>query len=168
MEQVQTEDTISPSDDNILEEPQSKPSTFVERYFKTCVYQYQRKNPLNQDLLCEDVLVAQHSNLLYVTFLADNHSAVQRHEIITQVNPVKWDSTNVHGKRKKGGRAVQPRTIICNIMTQSGTEYRVPAGVQGSLVELNGRLQSEPSLLLDKRKTEGYIAVILPKRNISK
>ncbi|EME29006.1 Protein Simiate [Galdieria sulphuraria] len=146
-----------------VEEPRSKPPTFVERYFKTSVFPYQRTNPPNDKFLCEDVLVAQHSNLLYVIFLADSHSIVQRKEIVTQINPIKWDPSTVHGKRKKGGRAVQPRTIICSIMTQSGTEYLVPAGVQGSLVEFNWRLASEPSLLLDKRKTEGYIAVILPK-----
>jgi len=163
---MEAEDNVAREDGVVVQEPQITPPNVLERYFKTSIFTYQRTKH-DDEYLCEDILVAQHSNLLYVTFLADTHSLVQRRQQVAEVKPVKWDPDSVHGKRKKGGRNVQPRTIIGTITTQDGAEYLIPAGVQGSLVEWNWRLLSEPELLQNKRKTEGYIAVILPKRKPS-
>eukprot|EP00871_Galdieria_phlegrea_P004231 jgi/Galph1/4809/GphlegSOOS_G3497.1 len=145
-------------------QPCTQPTPFIQRYFELFYYPYRRSNANEVDL-CEDVMIAKHSNHVFVVFLSSKHALFQQQQTVVGVEPVKWGSQQkVRGKWKKGGRSVQPRTAICRLATQSGKEYVVPAGVYGTLVEVNQRLIKEPNILLDKPTTEGYIAIILPRR----
>ncbi|KAJ4456261.1 hypothetical protein PAPYR_8551 [Paratrimastix pyriformis] len=49
------------------------------------------------------------------------------------------------------------------ITTSDGMGYKVVSGCRGSLLEVNHRLQEDPTLLTRKPETEGFIAIINPR-----
>jgi hypothetical protein len=55
---------------------------------------------------------------------------------------------------------VTPSTIIAEITMEKGTILSIPAGVWGSVLELNRNMS--PELLLKDTQLDGYLAVILP------
>ncbi len=68
----------------------------------------------------------------------------------------------VSGKKKRGGVRVHPKTVIAEVLIQ---ERRMPvvAAIEGTLIEINERLEGEPGLLRDS-EARGWVAVVMPAR----
>lgn len=54
---------------------------------------------------------------------------------------------------------------LCDVISSDGSRFRVRSCIRGHLLELNERLKLEPGLLNDKTTTEGYIAIVNPRRD---
>ena len=65
------------------------------------------------------------------------------------------------GKRKKGAVWVEAETVLATATTADGRTWPLRAGMRGSLVECNLRLQAHPSLLAKRPATQGHLAIIL-------
>ena len=74
-------------------------------------------------------------------------------------------------KMKKGARQnnhknisgmVQPGDVIATIHVSDGSVIHVQSCINGSILELNENLKSDPNLLLEDPLLDGYVAVILP------
>lgn len=131
---------------------------FCERFFTKFLYQKSARDGSLED---HDVFV--HSNGICLVGIAATHPAFGK-EILAvdfDIGNVDRSQNVVKGKSKKGGMILQEGTTLCKIQCSDGSEYGIASCVQGKLVEVNKRLQSDPNLL--KTEGEGYIAVILPK-----
>ncbi len=53
---------------------------------------------------------------------------------------------------------------MCDLICTDGTRIKVRPGVCGHLLELNERLAQTPELLNAKAASEGFIAIIQPKK----
>jgi glycine cleavage system H lipoate-binding protein len=54
---------------------------------------------------------------------------------------------------------------LCDVICEDGSRYKVRACIRGHLLEMNERLKDEPELLNCKASTEGFIAIIKPKKD---
>ncbi|RLN51185.1 hypothetical protein BBJ28_00025577, partial [Nothophytophthora sp. Chile5] len=75
----------------------------------------------------------------------------------------------------KGGRFLLPNTALCVLKCKSGREFTLFSCIRGSLIEVNERLQSQPTLLQQKvrpllrirfllHQSDGYLVIIQPKK----
>lgn len=131
--------------------------TMIERYYTemfSC-------NTMNKPM--EDQYVHMHSNRLCVVGVAETHPVMQEelHSVEFMQNVL---DSRVTGKKKKGGRFMQPNTAICSLKCKSGREYTLYSCIRGSLIEVNVRLQQEPQLLKQKHHSDGYLLIIQPKK----
>nr|CCC90020.1 conserved hypothetical protein [Trypanosoma congolense IL3000] len=158
-----------------------KPSTFdyfTERYY----YQYVVKGCKGVEGNNCRLLV--HSNGICVLCLDETHVAVEAAGVAAAAKSggaaengtvasvvfgsgrgnSQISSGNIHvsGKRKRHAAICQADTNICLITMTSGAVYRVPACVDGFVLELNSALQQHPNLVTHAPTTEGYIALISP------
>jgi glycine cleavage system H lipoate-binding protein len=53
---------------------------------------------------------------------------------------------------------------LCDVICDDGSRYKVRSSIKGHLLEMNERLKEEPHLLNSKASTEGFIAIIRPKK----
>ncbi|XP_066940311.1 protein Abitram-like isoform X2 [Macrobrachium rosenbergii] len=68
----------------------------------------------------------------------------------------------VSGKGKRGAQMIGPRSPVCKVICADGTSYTILAGVNGKLIEVNERLDTNPQLLSESPKEDGYLAIVLP------
>ncbi|CAG4965980.1 unnamed protein product [Parnassius apollo] len=76
-------------------------------------------------------------------------------------------SNTVKGKGKKGGQMLNPKSVICKIEYDDGTNFDVPCGMKGTLIEINEELIKDPQLLKSEPDSSGFIAIILSSIAIS-
>ncbi|XP_034249980.1 protein Abitram [Thrips palmi] len=135
--------------------------SFTDRYF-------QAKYLVDADTkVHEDHCVLIHSNRICVVTLAPSHPVVAFQKTISSINFQIGDKTNrlnniVQGKRKHGAQGLKPEAILCEIQCEDGLKYSVQSCVHGKLIEINENLVKNPQLLVEKPKSDGYIAIILP------
>nr|XP_002124373.1 protein Simiate-like [Ciona intestinalis] len=145
----------------------------IERYFTTGYkvnlpkggnLDFFKSNPSNMN----DVCILRHSNSICLITLAPTHPVIENKCRITSISFKVTDKldrlqNSVSGKRKRGAQWLNPSGPLCVISCDDGSKHTVYCGIRGSLVEVNERLISSPQLLHDCYKTEGYIAVVMPK-----
>jgi hypothetical protein len=68
----------------------------------------------------------------------------------------------VSGKHKRGGLTLRPETVVARVVLADQTAFSLRAGVRAKLFEVNGRLVSEPQLLLRSPYGTGFVAVLQP------
>lgn len=134
--------------------------SFTERYFEA-------KYVVDINANSEDHCVLVHSNRICVVTLAPSHPVIASKKTISTINFQIGDKTNrlnntVQGKRKHGAQGLVPKAILCEIECEDGTKYSVQSCVHGKLIEINENLVKNPQLLVEKPKSDGYIAIILP------
>lgn len=61
-------------------------------------------------------------------------------------------------------RHCSEQSRLCDVVCDDGTRYRIRACMKGYLLELNQRIKEDPELLHTRTMTEGYVAVLQPKR----
>ena len=61
-------------------------------------------------------------------------------------------------------RYCSEQSRLCDVVCDDGSRYRIRACMKGYLLELNQRVKDDPGLLHSRTMTEGYIAVLQPKR----
>eukprot|EP00002_Diphylleia_rotans_P020646 TRINITY_DN4000_c0_g1_i1.p1 TRINITY_DN4000_c0_g1~~TRINITY_DN4000_c0_g1_i1.p1 ORF type:complete len:163 (+),score=26.99 TRINITY_DN4000_c0_g1_i1:39-491(+) len=61
-------------------------------------------------------------------------------------------------------RQVNPKTPLCKVYCTNGDEFIFYCGGTGYLIEFNERVLQDPTLLIRKPATEGFLALVLPKR----
>lgn len=113
----------------------------------------------------EDTCIARHHNGICLICLSPRHPIVQ-HEKTLQSVEYRLPFREVYGKRKRGGTFVESITRLCTLTCKSGEEYVVKCAVKGKLIEYNAALEDNPSLVMKKPLTDGYLAVVLPTRNL--
>ncbi|KAH9632008.1 hypothetical protein HF086_016568 [Spodoptera exigua] len=138
--------------------------SFTERYFS-------KRYIINVDgIKNNDIMIMFHSNRIALLCLAPSHfffTKSKEYKINYTVGNVNRLKNSVKGKGKKGGQALNPKSIICKIEYEDGTSFDVPCGMKGTLVEVNEELVNHPELLKEFPDADGYIAIILSSIAIS-
>lgn len=140
---------------------------FTERYFS----QFLIKDC--KGVVGNNIRLLLHSNMLCILCLDPSHELVVRrqelkisylgHSMRRPGHAVKErEPIKVQGKKKKNAMICQKEMNLCFIETECGKEYRIPAGIDGSVLEINSNLTKFPSLIQRFPTTEGFIAVINP------
>ncbi|KAI5645754.1 hypothetical protein NE865_02024 [Phthorimaea operculella] len=138
--------------------------TFTERYF-TKRYVLDVGGVKNND-----IMIMFHSNRIALLCLAPSHFFFKsdgEYKINFTIGKVDRLSNTVKGKGKKGGQGLMPNSVICKIEYPDGTEFSVPCGMKGTLVEINEELVKNPNLLREMPDSDGFIAIILSSIAIS-
>eukprot|EP00697_Spironema_sp_BW2_P009279 gnl/Spiro4/24118_TR11964_c0_g1_i1.p1 gnl/Spiro4/24118_TR11964_c0_g1~~gnl/Spiro4/24118_TR11964_c0_g1_i1.p1 ORF type:complete len:187 (+),score=23.38 gnl/Spiro4/24118_TR11964_c0_g1_i1:98-658(+) len=110
-----------------------------------------------------------HSNKLFVLGLAPTHPIIQERKAVLSVAYVDGGQGEVVGKKKTGARPLQALSKICEFVCADGSTYNFLCGipdVQCQLLETNSRLVSDPSLLLSKPETDGFVAIVNVKLSV--
>ncbi|KAJ1859577.1 hypothetical protein GGH12_001032 [Coemansia sp. RSA 1822] len=155
-----------------------KPELYLDRYFVqqfyACAIAGKRKHEAEStDAETKDEAIPREwqyvrmsPNKLCVIGLAGSHPLLdpeqRKHIEVTKVefaDNVK--NSVIKGKRKKQSLRLMPNTKLCTIHTADGKEYAVRAAVKGVLMEWNGRLESDPSLVT-RCPEQGFVAIIKP------
>ncbi|CEG45047.1 protein fam206a-like [Plasmopara halstedii] len=131
--------------------------TMIERYYTEMFSCDTMSKPM------EDQYVHMHSNRLCVVGVAESHPIMQE-ELLSVEFAQNVLESRVSGKKKKGGRFMQPNTMICNLKSKSGREYSLYSCIRGSLIEVNERLLKDPQLIQRKHQSDGYLVIIQPKK----
>eukprot|EP00002_Diphylleia_rotans_P020647 TRINITY_DN4000_c0_g1_i2.p1 TRINITY_DN4000_c0_g1~~TRINITY_DN4000_c0_g1_i2.p1 ORF type:complete len:180 (+),score=36.76 TRINITY_DN4000_c0_g1_i2:61-600(+) len=74
------------------------------------------------------------------------------------------DEESTWAKKKGTYRQVNPKTPLCKVYCTNGDEFIFYCGGTGYLIEFNERVLQDPTLLIRKPATEGFLALVLPKR----
>eukprot|EP01112_Ceratiomyxa_fruticulosa_P013929 TRINITY_DN394_c0_g2_i3.p1 TRINITY_DN394_c0_g2~~TRINITY_DN394_c0_g2_i3.p1 ORF type:complete len:172 (-),score=41.16 TRINITY_DN394_c0_g2_i3:53-568(-) len=112
----------------------------------------------------EDQFVNQHSNGMCVVGVAPGHPLLKDKKTVTGMYYGTAKLRNkVAGKSKKGGMWVEPETTLCVVGTND-SRYILKCGIKGELLEVNAKIQDKPSLMTDYPRTEGFLALIMPRR----
>ncbi|XP_068236531.1 protein Abitram [Palaemon carinicauda] len=107
-----------------------------------------------------------HSNKLCLLTLSHHHPVLSEKKNIVKIDfdVGKFNrlENQVSGKGKRGAQMIGPRSPLCKVICADGSSYTILAGVNGKLVEVNERLGTNPQLLSESPKEEGYLAIVLP------
>ncbi|XKL64955.1 hypothetical protein PGB90_005041 [Kerria lacca] len=146
-----------------------KHQNYIDRYFIRKYYiDFKEEN--------NDHCVLIHSNRLCVITLAPSHPIVRDK---VKINNIDFQiSKNVNrlenkacGKRKRNAQFVSPTSPICFLECSNKKKYIISSPVCGKLLEINDKLATQPELLhlcyTNNYNKECYIAIIVPKHNIS-
>ncbi|XP_022240385.1 protein Simiate-like isoform X2 [Limulus polyphemus] len=110
-------------------------------------------------------MVCSHSRKkkrICVTTIAPSHPLFTKEKEIDSVDFQSRLNNQVSGRWKKGGQVMKPESPLCVIKCKDGTGFTIYSRVHGTLIEINKSLMDNPSLLVKKPWSDGYIAVILP------
>ncbi|KAH9516997.1 hypothetical protein DERF_007699 [Dermatophagoides farinae] len=133
-----------------------------ERYYQNIIH------PKCKDGHNYDQIVLLHSNRIAVICLAPSHEIIVLKKSIKNIDfcgknkNVNRLDNQVKGKGKKGAQMVGPESILCTLHCQDETSYPIRACMGGKIIEINKCLVDEPSLIIEKPLTDGYIAIIMP------
>uniref|UniRef100_A0A7S1F6E2 Protein Abitram n=1 Tax=Noctiluca scintillans TaxID=2966 RepID=A0A7S1F6E2_NOCSC len=110
-----------------------------------------------------DLYLLRHPNGLLVVGLAPSHPLLQpgAPNVLSASFTDNVSSSEVHGKRKRGGVKLGVKTSVLKL-TFDGGELLIPAGAEGKLIEMNERLLQEPHLLQQEPQGEGFIVIVQP------
>ncbi|XP_076327465.1 protein Abitram [Tachypleus tridentatus] len=109
-----------------------------------------------------DQCILFHSNGICVITIAPSHPLFTKEKEIDSIDFQSRLNNQVFGRWKKGGQFMKPESTLCLIKCKDGTQFTMYSRVQGTLIEINKSLIDNPSLLVKKPWSDGYIAVILP------
>lgn len=140
---------------------------FTERYYHQYCIRDTKKTPGNN---CR---ILQHSNGMCVLCVDSSHALVQRCaadasltvskvEFFKGRTPITPESIQVVGKKKKNALVCQNDTKLCGISLSDGTEFTIPACVNGFVLELNALVVEQPWMVAAAPTAEGYLALINP------
>lgn len=165
MEQMQDEPFSIPSIEESYEKP-GKYASVTERY-------YTPRYAVDLAGKEEDFCVLFHSNKMCVVTLAPSHPILKLGKEVVEINfqvstKVDRSKNKVSGRGKRGAQILNAKSALCFVVCSDGTKYTLYSGVQGKLVEINEKLIENPSLLINKPLSEGYIAIVLPNFQKSK
>lgn len=117
--------------------------------------------------------ILQHSNHLIVLCVDPTHAALSERHTITRVHHDvrrggklrdRLDApTKLVGKRKRNAMYCQEETVLAIIETADGTEFRIPATINGIVLEINPNISRDPTLIKRCPVSEGFVAVINPR-----
>lgn len=84
--------------------------------------------------------------------LAPSHPLLKEKKVIKEIDfqinhKLSRLDNKVSGKHKKGGQMVAATSLICSVICEDSTCYAMLAGINGTLVEVNEKLVTNPSLL---------------------
>ena len=149
---------------------------FTERYFTQFVVRNCRGvEGCNVRLLL-------HSNMLVILCMDPSHDLCRRREEegmgITFIShsarknkatPNRRESgtLQVQGKKKKNAMVCQKEMTLCYVETQNGSTYKIPACIDGLVLELNQHILETPTLLTRFPLQEGFIAIINPQAKVA-
>ncbi|KAI8437611.1 hypothetical protein MSG28_011876 [Choristoneura fumiferana] len=111
-----------------------------------------------------DIMIMFHSNRITLLSLAPSHFFFKTegdYKINFTVGNINRLSNTVKGKGKKGGQALHPKSIVCNVEFNNGTKFDVLSCMKGTLIEINEELVKNPELLKKNPDSDGFIAIIL-------
>mmetsp|Transcript_7321 Transcript_7321/g.12518 ORF Transcript_7321/g.12518 Transcript_7321/m.12518 type:complete len:202 (+) Transcript_7321:58-663(+) len=112
-----------------------------------------------------DQYVYRHSNGLCLVGLAPSHVAITGGNKIKSVQFVESRlNTQLRGKRKKGATFLEANTRLCTLDCDDGSTFTVITCIRGYLLEVNSRLLTEPHLLNSAAGSEGFIAILNPRK----
>jgi len=118
----------------------------------------------------EDQYLNQHTNGLCIVGIAPTHPIVTKELQIKEIHfsyfgdPLK---NKVIGKYKKGGTFLSRDLPFCDVTLEDDSVYKLYSCVSGSLLELNESIKKDPQLLVTKASTEGFLAIITPKEDVT-
>ncbi|CAH1789034.1 unnamed protein product [Owenia fusiformis] len=115
-----------------------------------------------------DQCVLSHSNRVCLVTMAASHDLITSGRIPKQIDFKIDDKTDrtankVSGKGKKGAQWLTENSPLCRVTCTDGTEYILYSCLRGHLMEINERLYKNPTLLIEKPETDGYLAIVMPK-----
>lgn len=114
-----------------------------------------------------DIYVHLQANRVCVVGVASAHPLLHHAATVSPLLSIAYQpafagiATSLSGKRKKGSLWVEADTVIAHATTADGLVWPLRAGMRGSLVEVNHRLATHPTLLTKKPATQGHLAVIM-------
>lgn len=116
----------------------------------------------------DKVVIQQHANGLCIVTVGKSRPNVKHVEFLVEEAPEssagerrKRQSKLLRGDKLADTQGlVSPNTILVRLELENGETEDIPAGVWGTVLELNPRLT--PELLRDDPLLDGYLAVILP------
>jgi len=135
---------------------------------------------------CADVCIQEHKNGLFVLCLSPKHFLCQHYQqyrvekVQFLINPpttptllnvaeAKEENESKDKNSKKVGpksQPVQPDTNICSIeyhdSNNTTQKMKIKAVVKGKLIEINDRVNSEPTLVQTNPMNFGYLAIVDP------
>ncbi|XP_050672466.1 protein Abitram [Leptidea sinapis] len=117
-----------------------------------------------------DIMLMFHSNRITLLSLAPSHfffKNPQTYSLNFFVGNVDRLCNTVKGKSKKGGQYLTPKSVICKVEYEDGTNFEIPCGMKSTLIEINEELVKNPHLLKEKPDSGGFIAIMLSSIAIS-
>lgn len=117
----------------------------------------------------EDQCVLFHSNNVCLVTIASQHPLIAKKKEILKIDF--QASTNINrldnrvlGKGKHGGQFLLQNSVLCTVKCIDGTSYIIHSCLKGKLVEINENLIENPNLMIERPNSEGYIAIVLPRK----
>ncbi|KAH3716150.1 hypothetical protein DPMN_058869, partial [Dreissena polymorpha] len=62
-----------------------------------------------------------------------------------------------------GAQNLSADSALCRVRCMDGSQYVIPCGLKCQLLETNDALKNAPSVLTEKPRTDGYLAIVSPK-----
>lgn len=150
-------DSIDLNDESIYK-------SFTDRYFS-------KRYILNANgIEHNDIMLLFHSNRITLLCLAPSHFFFKKNDKYSlnfTIGKVDRLSNTVKGKGKKGGQFLTPQSSLCKVEWSDGTEFKIPCGMRGTLIEVNENLVHNPELLREQPDADGFIAIMLSSIAIS-
>ena len=132
--------------------------SFTDRYFS-------KRYILNVNgIENNDIMLMFHSNRITLLCLAPSHFFFKKNDTYKlnfTVGKIDRLTNSVKGKGKKGGQFLTPQSPLCKVEWSDGTEFKIPCGMKGTLVEINENLIKNPELLREQPDSDGFIAIML-------
>lgn len=116
-----------------------------------------------------DMQILRHTNRICLVKLAPSHPIIAQNKKIESINfkiSDKLDrlSNCVSGKRKRNAQWLNASSPLCRVKCVDDEEpYTIYCGIRGSLIEINENLEKNPQLIAST-DTEGYVAIVMPKK----
>ncbi|XP_063686908.1 protein Abitram-like [Bolinopsis microptera] len=148
-----------------LEDIDVEQETVLDRYYSKKYYVDAGKVEGN------DQIVAQHHNGLCVVMIPPTHPICSK--TVQSVDYKISDTCDrsdivLSGKKKRGASFMNPQSKMCTVVCTDGSSYVLLCGVRGKLLEVNEALKTSPQLLSERCDSDGYIAIIQPKKEEEK
>ncbi len=150
------------------------PATVTPKHFVFYNFRYYSHYVLRnvKNIEGNNTRVLLHSNNLCVVCLDPSHVIFQQNLVI---NEVSYDFKRqgkqrnnaeevaaIKGKKKKNALKCFVDMPLALVRTACGREFKVTAGIDGNVLEMNGALMDTPRLVQDCPLAEGYFAIINP------
>lgn len=115
--------------------------------------------------------VSFHSNRICLISLAEHHPVMKDKKRVVRIDCAIDEKTDrlknaASGKGKRGAQKLLPESVLCNLECEDGGVYPVYSCIKGKLVEINENLVEDPSLLVERPVSEGFVALLLPILNL--
>ncbi|XP_025831214.1 protein Simiate [Agrilus planipennis] len=113
-----------------------------------------------------DHCISFHTNRICLISLAEKHPIIKDRKQILKIDSVVGNIDRLEnkssGKAKHGAQKLNPNSILCYIHCSDGSSYPVYSCIKGKLLEINKNIFKNPQLIIEKPRSQGYIALILP------